>query len=160
METSWRPTVPQIDVARAKGSYVSNRALLFLLFKEFRMADAKGKGTTPSRISALSKSTVLREQTAALTTTSTPATSVGQALAKLRPNINPRLYQGISAKKICTNGKVVSRILTISRGNFILFLTPSKIPGSNTPTKNDSAFSIDCLTQRVRLSPRFAKSGF
>uniref|UniRef100_A0A7S4ISM0 Phosphoinositide phospholipase C n=1 Tax=Odontella aurita TaxID=265563 RepID=A0A7S4ISM0_9STRA len=113
------------------------------------MASAEAEVSASRRFNSLSKSTVLRERTAALTTTSTPATSVGEALAKLRPNINPKLYQGISVKKICTNGRVCSRILTISRGNFIIFLTPSKIKGSDKSTKNDSTFSLESLGQRV-----------
>lgn len=124
------------------------------------MATTEEKASVGSnRFSSLKPTEAIHEVTANLTKTSIPATSVGQALARLRPNINKRLYQGIPVKKICTNGRVVSRILTIGRGNFILFLTRSKVPGSNK-SSSDSSFSFDSIAQKVRGSPRIAVSSF
>ena len=60
-----------------------------------------------------------------LTRTATPITSVGQVLGNI--NIDPRLHQGIPCYKVCRNGALVERVITLSRSNFIVFVTPRRV---------------------------------
>lgn len=60
-----------------------------------------------------------------LTRTATPITSVGQALGNI--NIDPRLHQGIPCYKVCRNGSLVERVITLSQSNFIVFVTPRRV---------------------------------
>ena len=60
-----------------------------------------------------------------LTRTATPITSVGQALGNI--NIDARLHHGIPCYKVCRNGALVERVITLSRSNFIVFVTPRRV---------------------------------
>lgn len=84
-----------------------------------------------------------------LTRTATPATPVGNALGDV--NIDPKLHKGILCYKVCRNGAIVERIITISRSNFILFVT-QRVPKAMTQYNISSRFK-----SRLRRSNNKAK---
>jgi len=96
-----------------------------------------------------SQSERLRE----LTRTATPATPVGRALESLP--VDPRLHEGIKAYKVCSNGAIVERLVTLGRGNFIVFVTPQRVPGAKHYT---ASTRLKVIRQRVRKNPIMGKS--
>lgn len=83
-----------------------------------------------------------------LTRTATPATPVGHALGSIA--IDPRLHKGIKTYKICKNGAIVERLVTLSRANFIVFVTPHRVPGAKHYTASSR---LKVIRQRVRKMP-------
>eukprot|EP00571_Detonula_confervacea_P010115 CAMPEP_0172305222 /NCGR_PEP_ID=MMETSP1058-20130122/6551_1 /TAXON_ID=83371 /ORGANISM="Detonula confervacea, Strain CCMP 353" /LENGTH=873 /DNA_ID=CAMNT_0013016751 /DNA_START=79 /DNA_END=2700 /DNA_ORIENTATION=- len=70
--------------------------------------------------------TLQRKKSQRLVTT-TPATSVGAALESIKPLISPKLLDGLEIQKVCSNGNINPRILTLSDDLFTLFVSHHKV---------------------------------
>jgi len=89
-----------------------------------------------------------------LARTATPATSVGNALRGI--NIDPKLHQrGIPCYKVCRNGALVERVITLSRSNFIVFVTPQRV--WDTTSKTQHTFSSAPFRGRLRRRNKTSK---
>lgn len=59
--------------------------------------------------------------------TTTPDTSVGAVLKSIKPQISPKLFDGLEIQKVSTKGIIAPRILTLSDDLFTLFVSHHKV---------------------------------
>ena len=91
-----------------------------------------------------------------------PATTAGRALNDLR--VPPCFYWGIAVDKVCANGRAGSRILTFSRGNFMIFITRMRIPGARRAKReferDGATYDAESTPQTAQTVPWFMKEKF
>jgi hypothetical protein len=102
---------------------------LYILQADFNRMSAKKSPPLSTSNAQHPVEHLMSSRTLQWTAMKTPATSVGRAMNSVE---STGLTQGIRVKKITSRGKIINRVVTVSKDNLALFCTHQKIKKGNS----------------------------